>query len=256
MAIRVACKNTSCSEAFVLPDDSVWQQVSCPACGEKLIARPFVFTCSEAACGRFLPYNDETAGKRVRCPDCGTITHAPEPRPEHARGPRATSERLAGIGPDRAAKTRPMRPPNRRSRTARLRRAPRPFFVTVLSLCVIVAALAEFALVAEHFYPWHELAEPLVAAEGFSKRILRESSLIVDRQALIAIGAVDLLAILFLVGFLTRSSLMRWLAFLVCLGGAALSGACSEVIPAAGWGALRAVTAAFLLLPGTGRWLR
>lgn len=256
MAIRVACRQASCSEAFILPDEHVWQRVSCPACGETLIARPFEFTCSDAACGRFLPYNNETAGKRVKCPDCETVTRAPEPRSASARGTKPTSERLAGVGPDRGGRTKPMRASRGRSRIAHARRPGRPFFVTVLALCVIAAAFAEFALVVDHFYPWHELAEPLGAAEGFSKEILRESSLMLDRQALIAIGAVDLLSILFLVGFLSRSNLMRWLAFLVCLGGAALSGACSEIIPAAGWGALRAATAVFLLLPGTGRWVR
>ncbi len=256
MAIRVACKNASCSEAFVLSDDSLWQRAMCPACGEKQMARPFEFSCSDAACGRFLPYNKETAGKRVKCPDCEAITRAPAPLATMANRP-AVAKPPAGEGAPAQQKTKPMRLSRRRSRLARARRPSRPFFATVVALCVVAAAFAELLLVSDRFYPWHELAKPIEMAGRFSQALLRESSPLApfDRAALIALGAADLLVILFLFGFLARSNVIRWLAVLVCLGGVVLSGFCSEIILAAGWGALRAVMVAFLLLPGTGRWV-
>ena len=120
MAIRIACKNASCSEAFVLPDESLWQRVMCPACGEKQMARPFEFSCSDAACGRFLPYNKETAGKRVKCPDCGAITRAPAPLATMAKRP-AVSRPPAGELTPSQQKTKPMRLSRRRSRLSRAR---------------------------------------------------------------------------------------------------------------------------------------
>ena len=250
MAIRVKCRNDSCGRVFELPDDGIWQRVECPECGKGHRARPIEFSCSNAGCGRFLPYNKETAGKRVKCPNCGTVTRAPAPLATAAQRP-------AGGPPpaERKEKTKPSRLSRRRSRIARARRPGRPFLVTALALCVIVGAFAELVLVSDHFYPWHELAEPLATAGRFSKALLRESCPLADRYAFIAIGAADLLTILFLIGFFVRSNLMRWLAFISCLGGAVLSGVCSELILAAGWGALRGVAVVFLLLPATGRWV-
>ena len=220
------------------------------------MARPFEFSCSDAACGRFLPYNKETAGKRVKCPDCGTITRAPAPVATMAKRPAVPRTPSGELTPSQQ-KTKPMRLSRRRSRIARARRPSRPFFVTVLALCVVAAAAAELLLVAARFYPWHELAEPLAVVGEYSQALLRESSPLIpyDRAALIALGAVDLLVILFLFGFLVRSSLIRWLAVLICVGGIVLSGLSSELVLAAGWGALRAAMVALLFLPGTGRWV-
>ncbi len=329
MAIRVNCRNAECGALLELDDNQIWQRVKCPECGSKLMARPAEFSCSNPGCERFLPYNKATAGKRVKCPDCGTVTRAPEPLATMAK--RAAVPRPgAGEGAPGEERPRSRRLSRRRSRLARARRPSRPFFVTVVALCVVAAAFAELVLVSDRFYPWHELAKPLAVAGRFSKALLRESSplaeqflfdvepdlqgdlengslsdgflqefqthevplsadiaitpekegsrwqiadvgsartytaektdkalnicVAVERYAVIALGATAVLTILFLFGFLARSNLMRWFAVAICLGGAALSGVCSEIILAAGWGALRVAMAVFLFLPGTARW--
>jgi len=258
VAIRVKCRNDACGEVFELGDDKIWQRFTCPECGNGLMARPIEFSCSNDACARFLPYNKETSGKRVKCPDCGTVSRAPATLATMAKGP-ATPRTPAGEGAPPAEKTEKRRTgklSRRRSRLARARRPSRPFLVTVLVLCVMAAAFAELVLISDRLYPWHERWEPLATVGQFSEAILRASSPLAgnERHAIIAIGATDLLTILFLAGLLLQSNLMRWLSFLICLGGAALSVACSGLLLAAGWAALRALAAAFLLLPATGRW--